>query len=199
MVIFGDIGLQMHTPTQEELQGASILANEFIERLKRQPELMPSALSNDVLSFIKEGSRVFKDKQEFTIELLSKSEVYFRYKESMAKKGINIYDDHLENIWSSDQVKLERANKFITYLKEHPSLLPEGITYEILNRPEVIKKEMDDLSSSWNRIYSLSLAGITINSPNQFVYEYASYSSKEETWGFLLNELLSRFKLKNEK
>lgn len=185
MVIFGDIGLQM--PTYEEQQGATILANAFIERLKKQPELIPSAMPAKVLSFIEERPKAFEAKHEFVINLLSKSEVYFRYKESMAKKGINIYDFCIEDRWSSDQVKMERANKLITYLKEHPALLPEGITYEILNQPEVIKKGLDGLSECWGRIYSLSLEGIIINSPNQCVYADSPKDSNCLTWGSLLN------------
>lgn len=199
MVIFGDIGLQMHIPTEEELQGATILANTFIERLKKQPELMPSVMPNDVLSFIEERPKAFEAKHEFVINLLSKSEVYFRYKEYMAQKGINIYDTYLENIWSSDQVKLERANKFINYLRTHPALLPEGMTSEMLEQPELIKKDLDDLSRSWSRIYALSLSGIIINSPNQFFYADSSSSSKGLTWGVVLKGLLSEFMLKNAK
>lgn len=183
MVLFGDLGLQL--PTYEEQQGATILANAFVERLKKQPELMPSSVNENLQSFLKDQPKVFESKYDCEIDFLSKSEVYFRYKELMAKQEITLYHSALEEFWASDQIKLDRAYSFLDYLKEHPALLPEGINAENLDKVKLTKEKTDCFAYCWGMIYSSSLSGITIDSPNQIVDE-----ASKVTWGSLLTAIL---------
>lgn len=184
MVLFGDLGLQL--PTYEEQQGATILANAFVERLKKQPELMPSFLPEDLQPFFKNQPKVFDSKYAYAIDFLSKSEVYLRYKEMMAKKGITLYHATLEDFWSSDQLKIDRAYKFIAYLKEHPSLLPDGISAENLDKAKFTKEKLNRFAFYWGVVYAYALGGINIDSPNQKVDEPSNV-----TWGSLLTALLT--------
>lgn len=190
MQILDCIGLKIHKPTQEELQGENILAHVFIERLQKQPELMPSSLHEQFQYFFKNQPKVFDSKYKYAIEFLAESEIYFRCKEMMAKQGLTLYHAPFEEIWASDQVKLDRAYRFLDYLKEHPTLLPEDINAESLDKAKLTKEMVNRLAVYWGQVYSSSLDGITIDSPDQLMYP----SDNQVTWEYLLKPFLTKFK-----
>lgn len=147
-----------HTP--EEASALRQITLKFLQRQIEHPEI--TNLSKDSLIKMMHDENLLG--RYFIQEHALHAETYFELKDELALKGIEIFDPAIENSCCSYEVLFNRAQMMVSYIKEHPEMLPDGLTVDELSLAAESHSAYSQLSGylaeAWCYVYKQKLAGI---------------------------------------